>query len=212
MNVIKEACVENFNDVKNNVFNGANRIELNDNMSAWGTTPSLGNVKQTINFCKKHEVPVIVMNRPRGGDFYYTEDEKQIILMDLDIIIESGAVGVAFGALDESNELDREFLGKFIDKAKVGNLEVTFHRAFDSIPYQSQEESLLWLAEQGVTRVATHGGLDSTNIMDNTERLKELNEIDNRILIMPGGGVNKDNYQQIVDLTNVLEVHGTKIV
>jgi len=212
IDVIKEACVENFSEVKNSVLNGANRIELNDNMKDWGTTPSFGNIKQTIEYCNKHDIPVVVMNRPRGGNFNYSDNEKEIIKADLDIIITSGATGVAFGALNKAGELDKKFLEKIIDKATKGDLEITFHRAFDSIPYELQKDSLLWLAEQGVNRIATHGGSNSSNIMDNVKRLKELSELDNHLLVMAGGGVNKENYEQLVDQSGVSEVHGTKIV
>ena len=33
-----------------------------------------------------------------------------------------------------------------------------------------------------------------------------------RIIILPGGGVTKNNYLEIVNFTNCKEVHGTKIV
>jgi copper homeostasis protein len=210
--VVKEFCAENFNEVKDAISRGANRIELNDNMTGWGTTPSIGNIKQTLKYCNEHGVPVIVMNRPRGGEFHYTEDEKEIIRTDLEEIIKLGPTGVAFGALDENNILDIEFLEEFIQRTKESNLEMTFHRAFDSIPYESQIESLRWLANQGVDRIATHGGPDSSNILDNVERLKELNEVDQYLEVMAGGGVTKDNYEQLVELANITEVHGTQIV
>lgn len=125
--IIKEFCAEDFQEVQYALSNGANRIELNANMSAWGTTPSIGNIKQVIKYCEKNSIPVIVMNRPRGGNFIYTNDEKEIIRMDLEEIIKTGATGVAFGALDKNNMLDKEFLREFIRRAKDNNLEVTFH-------------------------------------------------------------------------------------
>lgn len=210
--IVKEFCAENFREVENAVSKGADRIELNDNMSAWGTTPSIGNIKQTIKYCKSYNIPVIVMNRPRGGSFHYTDDEKEIIKTDLEEIIKAGGNGVAFGALDEDKMLDKEFLENFIRHAKNNGLEVTFHRAFDSIPYELQIESLIWLADQGVDRITTHGGPDSSDILDNIDRLKELNEVNQNIEIIAGGGVNKGNYKKVIQLTGITEVHGTKIV
>lgn len=210
--IIKEFCAENFQEVKYALSNGANRIELNDNISAWGTTPSIGNIKQIIKYCEEHAIPVIVMNRPRRGNFIYTDDEKEIIRMDLEEIIKIDATGVAFGALDKDNMLDKEFLREFIRHAKDNNLEVTFNRAFDSIPHELQFQSIKWLADQGVDRIATHGGSDSSNILDNVERLKELNVVSQRLEIIAGGGVNKNNFKKLVELTGIKEVHGTKIV
>lgn len=34
----------------------------------------------------------------------------------------------------------------------------------------------------------------------------------NRIIILAGGGVTKENYMELVNNTGVKEVHGTKIV
>lgn len=75
-----------------------------------------------------------------------------------------------------------------------------------------QTQSIKWLADQGVDRIATHGGADSSNILDNIERLKELNNVSQRIEIMAGGGVNKSNFKKLVKLARIKEVHGTKIV
>jgi len=33
-----------------------------------------------------------------------------------------------------------------------------------------------------------------------------------RIIILPGGGITKDNYKDLVKYTGAREVHGTKIV
>lgn len=210
--LIREACVESFQEVKDAISKGANRIELNDNMANWGTTPSAGNIYQLVDYCQKYSIPIIVMNRPRGGNFQYTEIEKEVMKQDLEVIIESGADGVAVGALNEKNTLDKVFLDSFISQAKKHGLEVTFHRAFDSIPSDLQIESLLWLANRGVDRIATHGGADDSDILENVERLKELSEVDKRIQIMAGGGVTKENYKEIIDLTGISEVHGTRIV
>lgn len=210
--LIKEACVENFIEVKKAISGGADRIELNDNMSNWGTTPSFGTIKKTVQYSNKFTIPVIVMNRPRGGDFIYSAEEKEIMMSDLDVMIQLGADGVAFGALNEKNELDKAFLKDFIKKSKKNNLEITFHRAFDSIPFSQQKESLQWLAKHNVNRIASHGGSDSTDILDNVKRLKELNELEPSIQIMAGGGITKDNFEKLVNRTGLIEIHGTKLI
>ncbi len=46
---------------------GADRIELSNDLTVGGTTPSFGVIKKTIEYAHKHDVPVIVMIRPRGG-------------------------------------------------------------------------------------------------------------------------------------------------
>ena len=50
-------------------------------------------------------------------------------------------------------------------------------------------------------------------IEDNFDHLKELIVYaDQRILILPGGGISTENVQTVMDTLKVTEVHGTKIV
>lgn len=211
-NVIREACVETFEEVIAAIAKGADRIEFNDNIISWGTTPSLGNIFNAVEYCHKKEIPIIIMNRPRGGNFRYSEIEKDIMRQDLEVIIKSGADGVALGALNENDELDKDFLDEMIRNIKQNGLEVTFHRAFDFIPFDLQIESLVWLADRGVDRIATNGGTKESNIFDNINRLKELVDADRRIAIMAGGGITTDNYNKLIELTGIVEVHGTQII
>lgn len=210
--IIREACVEGYVEAVKMINQKVERIELNDNMSGWGTTPSYGTIRRTVEYAKQHDVPVIVMNRPRSGDFVYSEAEQQIIIDDLEVIIELGVAGIAFGCLDTDDMIDKEFLEVIMEKCNEADLEVSFHRAFDSIPEANQIESIQYLADLGVKRIITHGGPIDSDIMDNLDRLKELNQVDDWMTIIAGGGVHKDNYSEIVRKTGLKEVHGTKIV
>ena len=81
--MIREACVEGFTQALRAQELGAERIELCENLAAGGTTPSLG----TVIACKKYlKIPVIVMVRPRGGNFVYSTLKQrswQVILKPL---------------------------------------------------------------------------------------------------------------------------------
>ena len=46
------------------------------------------------------QIPVFVMIRPRGGDFYYTEAEIEVMKTDLKVLKEAKADGFVFGFLD----------------------------------------------------------------------------------------------------------------
>ena len=85
--MLKEACVENFTNVPGVIARGAKRIELCDNLTVGGTTPSVGVIKITTDYCSDKDVPVIVILRPRGGDFVYSLMEKAIMMRDLEEII-----------------------------------------------------------------------------------------------------------------------------
>ncbi len=210
--MLKEVCVENFTDVPKMIERGADRIELNDNMAAWGTTASVGVMKQTVAYCHKKKVPVIMMIRPRGGDFHYNDIEKKMMKDDLETVIEVGADGIAIGALTVDFELDKPFLTDMINRAKEAKIEVTFHRAFDDIPFDKQADALAWLADQGFTRVSVHGGSDDFTIEETLPRLKELFTWDLDIILMIAGGVRKDNIESLAKKLPFKEAHGTRIV
>ena len=59
---------------------GADRIELCDNISVGGTTPSYG----MISICKKLiHIPIFPIIRPRGGDFVYSDAEFEAMKEDV---------------------------------------------------------------------------------------------------------------------------------
>jgi copper homeostasis protein len=97
--MLKEACVENFTNVPEVIERGAKRIELCDNLAVGGTTPSVGVIKIATEYCSDKNVSLIVILRPRGGDFVYSAMEKAIMMRDLEEIIALQANGIAVGAL-----------------------------------------------------------------------------------------------------------------
>ena len=122
-----------------------------------------------------------------------------------------GTDGVVFGCLTPSGWLDEEALELLIDTAE--GVQITFHMAFDAIVKERQLEAIDWLVEHGVDRILTHGGPSGTPILENIPRLQELiSYANNRIIILPGAGINADNVASIVTELGVNEAHGTKIV
>ena len=121
-----------------------------------------------------------------------------------------GTDGIVIGCLTEDGWLDEEALDLFIETAE--GLQITFHMAFDALSKENQFKAIDWLAERGVTRILTHGGPAGTPIEDNFDHLKELIAYaDQRILILPGGGISTENVQTVMDTLKVTEVHGTKL-
>lgn len=209
--MLKEFCAENYTDLPQAIAKGANRIELCDNLAVGGTTPSTGVIEEALSYTGEKGVTVMTMIRPRGGDFIYTDIELKIMHTDLIEAKKLGTDGVVFGCLTPSNWLDEEALEMLIDNAE--GLQITFHMAFDAIAKERQFEAIDWLAERGVTRILTHGGPSGTPIADNYDHLKALiAHANERIIILPGGGITFENAQEVVDTLGVTEVHGTKIV
>jgi len=178
---------------------GADRIELCENYANGGTTPSYGYLK-TVR--EKISIPVFPMIRPRGGDYFHTQDEIDIILKDILLCKELQFEGVVFGLLNQDGSIDQENTAKLVDAAYP--LDVTFHRAFDRC--KDPFESLETLIQCGCTRVLTSG--QYPKVTDGLPLVKTLVEQANdRIIIMPGSGLNSSNVQHIIETAGVNEVH-----
>ncbi|QXE01533.1 copper homeostasis protein CutC [Terribacillus sp. DMT04] len=209
--MLKEVCVENFTKVPEVIAKGADRIELCDNLAAGGTTVSHGVAEVTINYCRSNDVQVMTMIRPRGGDFVYGKEEIEIMKRDLVHVKNLGTDGVVLGCLDADGCIDEQAMSGLLDLAK--GLEVTFHMAFDEIRPENQFKAIDWLAEHGVERILTHGGPLATKIEQNLVRLKEyIAYANDKIIILPGGGITTKNLTSITSALNIREVHGTRIV
>ena len=119
---------------------------------------------------------------------------------------ELGAYGVVIGALKE-NEIDLELTKRLVEEAKP--MKITFHMAFDEI--EDKKKAIDELVDLGVDRILTKGGTEDA--MAGKDVLKELIEYANdRIIVMPGKGVNKENRDYLLEYTGAKEIHGTKVV
>lgn len=209
--MIKEFCAENFTNIPTAIANGAGRIELCDNLAVGGTTPSLGVIEETLRYAEETLIPVMVMIRPRGGDFVYNDLEIKIMEADILHAKNAGADGVVIGCLSSENGLDEEALETLLIAAE--GMQVTFHMAFDEIPKEQQPAAIQWLAEHGIDRILTHGGPLAEPIEQHLEHLKQLiTWADGQLAILPGGGITKENAEKIAAELNIQEVHGTKVV
>jgi copper homeostasis protein len=199
MSRLLEICVFNVATAIAAEKAGANRLELCENYNNGGTTPSYGYLK-TIR--EKISIPVFPMIRPRGGDYFHTIDEIEIIKKDILLCKELGFEGVVFGLLKQDGSIDKENTARLVDLAYP--LEVTFHRAFDRCiePLQALET----IIECGCTRLLTSG--QKPKVISGLSLLKELvDAAADRIIIMPGSGLNSKNVGDIIAATNVKEVH-----
>ena len=71
--------------------------------SKGGITPSAGLIATAR---KKISIGLHVMIRPRGGDFYYSDDEFEVMRRDVLMAKQLGADGVVFGLLDPDANVD----------------------------------------------------------------------------------------------------------
>jgi copper homeostasis protein len=197
--MILEICVDSVESALRAQEGGAARVELNDNMLMGGTTPSLG----TIQVARKYlTIELLVMIRPRGGDFCYSDLELEVMERDLAAAQEAGADGVVFGVLRPDGTVDLPRMERLM--AQAAPLPVTFHRAFDvcADPFRALEE----LVALGVRRILTSG--QAPTVLEGRHLLRELiARAAGRLTILPGGGITEDNADLVVRELGVDELH-----
>lgn len=178
---------------------GAHRIELCENAGAGGTTPSYGMLKQAL---LQVAIPIFPIIRPRGGDFTYSDAEFGIICDDVICCRELGYQGVVVGMLTKQGNIHQDQLRRVMELA--GQMEVTFHRAFDRViqPLQALEE----IIDAGCKRILTSGQYPSC--MNGLPLIKHLvQQANDRIIIMPGSGLNSTNVRQLLMESGAIECH-----
>ncbi|HET9134013.1 MAG TPA: copper homeostasis protein CutC [Gemmatimonadales bacterium] len=197
--ILLEACVDTLRSCVAAASGGADRLELCDNLSDGGTTPSAGLVGMAL---ERVGIPVFPIVRVRGGGFVYDDDEREAMLRDLAHFRTVGAPGAVIGALTEIGTIDRTFVARCQDIA--GTMSLTFHRAFDVT--RDPSEALEMLIALGIPRVLTSGAAPTA--WEGRTTLAELvDEADAHITVMAGGGIREEHVAELVEATRVREVH-----
>lgn len=205
MKRILEVCCGSLHDVINAVEGGAERIELCSALSVDGLTPSCGLIETVRNLFPQIKIHVLI--RPREGDFVYSENEKKIIYRDIRHAIMAGADAIVCGALTRDGDIDVEAVQNMIGMVRCGGRKAfTFHRAFDVC--REPIRALSVLKELGVTHILTSGQQPTAE--KGIPLLKQLvEEAGDSLIILPGGGVNSRNAQEILRQTGAMEIHGS---
>lgn len=178
---------------------GADRLELCSGLELGGLTPGAGLLRQV---CAVASVPVHVLLRPRGGDFMYSKGEFETLMHEIDACKEAGAAGIVVGILLPNGQIDVARMQAFVEAAD--SLPVTFHRAFDRVA--DRRAAVEELLQTGCNRVLTSGFCGAA--ADGTSSLRWLREVlGERVVVMPGGGVNAGNASQIALATGASEYH-----
>ena len=197
--MIREICIDSIDGARAAAAAGADRVELCAALLEGGITPSLGTIRgaRTIGGIK-----LMVMIRPRGGDFLFDDDEFTAMEADIDAAKAEGADGIVIGLLNPDGTIDADRTARLIARARP--LSVTFHRAFDVTP--DPFAALETLISLGVDRVLTSGQEES--VLAGLPLLQELQErAGNRIVVMPGGGISERTIGRIVTALKPKELH-----
>jgi copper homeostasis protein len=198
---IIEIATSDFVTTKSAVEGGADRIELCANLAEGGTTPSFGTIKQCLESFDVSLYPII---RPRGGGFLYTDEEFDVMLQDVKLCKQLNCDGVVIGLLNADGTIDVKRNSLLIEAAYP--MGITFHRAFDRCkdPFEALEQ----LIEIGCERILTSG--QQPSVVDGVGLVAELQQkADERIIIMPGSGVRKENIKMLAEKTGCVEFHSS---
>jgi copper homeostasis protein len=195
-----EVCVDSATGLAAAVSGGADRIELCAALELGGLTPSPG----LISMAAGCGVPVMVMIRPRPGDFVFGPADLDTALADISAARSAGLAGVVLGAGLADGTLDIGALAQMATAAR--GMDLTLHRVFDLVP--DMTAALDGAIALGFNRVLTSGG--AARASDAVDRLAALfAQADGRIGILPGAGITSANVGLLLDRLPVTEIHSS---
>lgn len=173
---------------------GANRIEFCTDYSSGGLSPSLNELKI---LKKMGTTPVYVMIRPHAGNFVYSAEELESMLISIEEFKLHGADGFVFGCLTTDNTIDINANQQLLKAASM--LPCTFHRAFDRCekPFEALEE----IIHLGIQNILSSGGQKTA--LEGARLLNQLKEAAaGKVSFVAGGKVRSSN---IIPLKNAFE-------
>jgi copper homeostasis protein len=196
---IIEVCAANVESALVAQKAGASRIELCSALEVGGVTPSAGLVRAAVALL---HIPVCVLIRPRPGHFCFQLEELSVMCDDIAFCRESGAAGVVIGALTDTFDLDTAALEAM--KEAAGHMEIIFHRAFDFV--NDPNSAMETLIQMGFSRILTSG--QAISAWEGRAQIAAWVKLaNNRITIMPGGGISENNIVALKSATNAQDFH-----
>lgn len=180
---------------------GAARVELCDNPTDGGTTPSYGCIRQARELLSIDLYPII---RPRSMNYWYDEQEWAMVLHDVRMCKELGCDGVSVGISLQNGRVDVERMKRLVELAYP--MGVTSNRVIDAAP--DVFEALEDLVAAGCERVLTSG--QASSAPEGAAVLAQLvAQAADRIIVMPGAGVRASNIAALRAATGATEFHSS---
>jgi copper homeostasis protein len=181
----------------------ADRVEFCDEFKAGGTTPSMENtLKARLLFSKE----LLIMIRPRGGDFNYSEAEFKEMKRSILELKNTGIDGFVFGILNQNNKVDIQRNSELVNLAKP--LPISFHRAIDYT--EAYFEAIETCINIGFKTILTSGHQSKIELGMETVQ-QAIIRFGNQIQIMPGGGLRSSNASKIKAITKASYYHTSGI-
>ncbi len=181
---VLEICVDSLASARAAIAGGADRLELCSALLAGGLTPYAQLLRQ---IKAESDIPVRCLMRPRAGDFLYTPEERDLMLMQIRKLKETGADGFAIGCLTAEGDLDVTAMKPLVEAC--GDKGITLHRCIDVS--RDVEKTYLDAKELGIDTVLTSGAAASCVAGQACiEKLLQLRDQVNGPEILVGAGVN----------------------
>ena len=185
--------------------NGADQLELCDNLEQDGLTPHYDLVEDVVEAI---DIPVKVMIRCRGGNFIYSPEELQLMIDQIIALKELPIDGFVLGALTVDNQLDIPTITTLCKAA--ADIPITIHKCIDEVSdYKAAILSLKrisnvkWILTSGTKATAAEG----------KEILKEMIDITGpEIQIIPAGKILSSNVESLHSFLDATLYHGRRIV
>jgi len=172
-------------------------IELCSDMDAGGLTPSAQMIRIARDILG-HYNGLMVMMRPRPGNFVYTNKEVDNLIEQIEIAADNGADGIVFGCLDDNMNINTDQLNRITAVADKHYMDTTFHMAFDCI--SNKNNAIRVLKDCEIDRILTAGQPWGITIPWN-ERILNLSKTieltDDKIEIVIGCGINEEKINLI---------------
>tara|TARA_B100000287_G_C20412272_1_gene694066 strand:+ start:179 stop:811 length:633 start_codon:yes stop_codon:yes gene_type:complete len=203
--IIKEACVEGYQEAMLAEKLGADRIELCSHLDEDGLTPERETILDVLSSIS---IPIKIMIRPRSGNFVYNKKEIYQMEEEISFCKTNGVNEVVFGVLDTQNRIDMDLVKRLTNISYP--MRVTFHKAIDcSDNIKEAFEQLIKC--KAVTSVLTSG--KGKFVLENRTLIKEIIQLyKDKINIILAGGITNDNLDKIHKTFHCIEYHGKKIV
>ena len=203
--IIKEACVEGYQEAMLAEKLGADRIELCSHLDKEGLTPERETILDVLSSIS---IPIKIMIRPRSGNFVYNKKEIYQMEEEISFCKTNGVKEVVFGVLDTHNRIDMDLVKRLSNISYP--MRVTFHKAIDcSANIKEEFEQLIKC--KAVTSVLTSG--KGKFVLENRTLIKEIIQLyKDKINIILAGGITNDNLDKIHKTFHCIEYHGKKIV
>lgn len=148
-----EVCVDEVAGLATCLAAGVDRVELCAALELGGLSPGAGLLQAAAQAARGRSA-VMVMVRPRAGDFCWSAAELGMICAEIAQVRALGLEGVVIGAATAQGTLDEAALARMV--AAAAGMAVTLHRVVDLLPDPVQAVDVA--ARLGIGRILTSGG------------------------------------------------------